>query len=274
MPSFPNYAKRSRQGLVQQIDTLLHQYLQRAKCIICITLYRGHWYKTLRSYIACFNKEALLIDEAVDKIFVAIFTNGLLKGKFLFSLYKNDLKTMSNVLYQATKYMNAENALLAREEKPKKRDRQEDVRQERGRKMNRTRDRWEDRHSKLPTERFINFIPLTTLIDQVLMPIKDNATLSWPSKLKGVLNRRSKDKYFHFHRDHGHDTSKCYDLKQQIETLIRQGKLQRFISKKRTYNNPLQEQPSKRNGKHPRLPLGDIKMIVGGTTASSSIRKA
>ena len=34
---------------------------------------------------------------------------------------------MSNVLYWATKYMNAEDALLARKEKPKKRERQEDA---------------------------------------------------------------------------------------------------------------------------------------------------
>ena len=67
----------------------------------------------LRSYITHFNKEALSIDEADDKIVVAAFMNGLWKGKFLFSLYKNNLKTMSDVLYRATKYMNAENALLA-----------------------------------------------------------------------------------------------------------------------------------------------------------------
>jgi len=58
---------------------------------------------------------------------VATFTNGLQKGKFLFSLYRNDPKTMSNVLYRATKYMNAEDALLVREEKSRKRKRQEDV---------------------------------------------------------------------------------------------------------------------------------------------------
>ena len=81
----------------------------------------------LRSYITRFNKEALSINEANDKILVAAFTNGLRKGKFLFSLYKNDPKTMSDVLYKATKYMNMEDALLAREEKPKKRERQEDV---------------------------------------------------------------------------------------------------------------------------------------------------
>ena len=76
--------------------------------------------ETLRSYITRFNKEALSIDEADDKILVVAFTNGLRKGKFLFSLYKNDPKTMSEVLYRATKYMNAEDTLLAHEDKPKK----------------------------------------------------------------------------------------------------------------------------------------------------------
>jgi len=81
-----------------------------------------------------------LIDEADDKILMAAFTNGLRKGKFLFSLYKNDPKTMSDVLYRVTKYMNAEDALLAREEKPKKRERQEDSQQDRGRKTTKTGD--------------------------------------------------------------------------------------------------------------------------------------
>ena len=77
----------------------------------------------MRSYISCFNKEALSIDEADYKILIAAFMNGLRKGKFLFSLYKNDPKIMSEVLYRAIKYMNTEDALLAREEKPRKRER-------------------------------------------------------------------------------------------------------------------------------------------------------
>ena len=88
--------------------------------------------ETLRSYISHFNKEALSIDEADDKILIAAFTNGLRKGKFLFFLYKHDPKAMSKVLYRATKCMNAEDALLAREKKPKKRERQEDTRPEEG----------------------------------------------------------------------------------------------------------------------------------------------
>ena len=76
---------------------------------------------------------------------------------------------MSDVLYRATKYMNIKDALLAQKEKSKKRERQEDAWQDRGRKMTRTGDRREDRRSKPPTGRFTNFTLLTTPIDQVLM---------------------------------------------------------------------------------------------------------
>ena len=50
-----------------------------------------------------------------------IFKNLLLKQAYV----KNDSKTMTEVLYRATKYMNAEDVLLAWEEKPKKRERQD-----------------------------------------------------------------------------------------------------------------------------------------------------
>ena len=57
----------------------------------------------MRFYITRFNNEAIWINEADDKILIVAFTNGLWKGKFLFSLYKNDPKTMFDVLYRATK---------------------------------------------------------------------------------------------------------------------------------------------------------------------------
>ncbi|XP_023883727.1 uncharacterized protein LOC111996020 [Quercus suber] len=97
-----------------------YKYKKSTTCLISIKQWED---EVLRSYIAHFNKEALLIDEADNKILVAAFTNGLWKDKFLFSLYKNDPKTMADVLYRATKYMNADDALLAHEEKPKKRER-------------------------------------------------------------------------------------------------------------------------------------------------------
>ena len=187
-----------------------HRYKKSTACLVSIKQRED---ETLRSYITRFNKEALSIDETDDKILIVAFTNELRNGKFLFSLYKNDSKTMSDVFYRVTKYMNAEDALLAQEEKPKKRERQEDTWQDRGRKTTRARDRWEDRRSKPTVGRFANFTLLIAPIDQVLMQIKDDAALMWPGKLKGGLSERFRDKYYRFHRDHGHDTSECYDLK-------------------------------------------------------------
>ena len=55
----------------------------------------------------------------------------------------------------------------------------------------------------------------------------------WLGKLKGDPSKRSRDNYCCFYRDHSHDMSEFYDLKQQIEALIRHGKLQQFVSKER-----------------------------------------
>ena len=124
-----------------------HRYKRSTTCLMSIKQRED---EMLRSYITRFNKEALSIDEVDDKILVAAFTNGLQEGKFLFSLYKNDPKTMLEVLYRATKYMNAKDALLAREEKPRKRERLEDARQDQGRKKLRTGDRRDERRPKPP----------------------------------------------------------------------------------------------------------------------------
>ena len=69
------------------------------------------------------------------------------------------------------------------------------------------------------------------------MQIKDEEALTFLGKLKGDPSKRSKDKYCRFHRDHDHNTSECYDLKQQIKALIRQGKLQKFVGKEGTEQN-------------------------------------
>ena len=65
-----------------------HRYKRSTACLMSIKQRED---ETLRSYITHF-KEALSIDEADDKILIVAFTNGLQNGKFLFSLYKNNLK--------------------------------------------------------------------------------------------------------------------------------------------------------------------------------------
>ena len=75
----------------------------------------------------------------------------------------------------------------------------------------------------------LHYTPLNVLLDQVLIQIKDDPSLKWPKNMKGDPNKYNKNKYCHFHRDHRHDTNECYDLKQQIESLIRHGMLRNFL---------------------------------------------
>ena len=50
-----------------------HRY---KKSITCLMNIKQREEETLRSYITCFNKEALLIDEVDDKTLIVAFTNG------------------------------------------------------------------------------------------------------------------------------------------------------------------------------------------------------
>ncbi|KAH7844884.1 hypothetical protein Vadar_032652 [Vaccinium darrowii] len=69
-------------------------------------------------------------------------------------------------------------------------------------------------------EKYQQYTSLVATVEQILDDLHDNPDLKWPGKLRYDLNKRSKDKWCRFHRDHGHATDDCINLKQQIEGLI------------------------------------------------------
>ena len=102
-------------------------------------------------------------------------------------------------------------------------------------------------------------------LEQVLMQIKDDPSLKWPEKMKGDPNKRNRNKYCCFHRDYRHDTDECFDLKKQIENLIRQEKLRNFLGR--------DHKDEKLKGKveeSSRPQLGEIRVIIGGTSTGQS----
>ena len=68
-------------------------------------------------------------------------------------------------------------------------------------------------------------------VDKILMQIKDEHYLKWPRPLHSSPHIRDKNKYCRFHKDHGHYTEDCRDLKEQITELIQKGKLQKYVKK-------------------------------------------
>ena len=88
--------------------------------------------------------------------------------------------------------------------------------------------------------------------------------------------KRGSTKYCEFHRDHGHRTDDCIQLRKKIEYLIQRGHLHRFVaSEGRDQASPLSpRQPAPTQHQQP---LGEIHVISGGFAwggESSSTRKA
>ena len=180
-----------------------------------------------------FTRETLEVDDVDDKVQLTTFKAGLKSREFVVSLAKNPSKMMAEILLKAQKYMNAEDALVAIRdvEKPRDKGRKDDDRrgQKRERPDRQTSDRGKRKDEKTP--RTVRFTPLVMPIDKILTQIKDKHYLKWPRPLHSSPNVCDKKKYCRFHRDHGHYTKDCRDLKEQIEELIRKGKLQKYVKK-------------------------------------------
>ena len=95
---------------------------------------------------------------------------------------------------------------------------------------------------------------------------------------------RNKSKYYHFHKDHGHNTDECHYLKNQTENLIQQGKLKRIVGRSgQHYRSRKDEAGSRPQDEDISLPqaqekekqqavAGEIQTIAGGLVAGGSSR--
>ena len=104
--------------------------------------------------------------------------------------------------------------------------------------------------------------------------------------MKSDPSTRDNTKYCEFHRDYGHRTDDCIQLKREIEFLIQRGYLRRFISSESQPQNQAQNQansaqqpppPPRQTTTQHQQPLGEIQVISGGFAGggeSSSTRKA
>ena len=60
------------------------------------------------------------------------------------------------------------------------------------------------------------------------MEIEKDESVRWPKPIRTNPEKRNKDLYCRLHKDTGHKTDDCRQLKDEIEFLIRTGKLTKF----------------------------------------------
>ncbi|GAA0141453.1 hypothetical protein LIER_02590 [Lithospermum erythrorhizon] len=93
--------------------------------------------------------------------------------------------------------------------------------------------------------------PLRVSISEVFSQVQDKQLLPKLARMRGAPGKRDKNKYYEYHRQHGHDRNECMILEEEIEKLIKRGYLRGFVGQDRggpqgrSYNPPCE-----RDGDH------------------------
>jgi hypothetical protein len=129
--------------------------------------------ESLRAYVHCFNEEAMKIDRPKKGVTLTAFMAGLQKGDFLYDLCEDPPETLSELMYEAQKHMNVEDALESMDDPPPKRrkdieDRKQEPAKQKVPKFSETPER---KWTTTPSIKFSSFTPLNTPIDKLLMQI-------------------------------------------------------------------------------------------------------
>ncbi|XP_021617921.1 uncharacterized protein LOC110618965 [Manihot esculenta] len=100
------------------------------------------------------------------------------------------------------------------------------------------------------------------------MAVQDKYFVQWPKPMRAEASRREPNKYYQYHRTHGHDTNSCYQLINEIERLIKRGHLRNFMKKlkgERPQQNAVAERPHRQGtGTVNDRSSGTINMIMAG----------
>ena len=81
-----------------------------------------------------------------------------------------------------------------------------------------------------------NFTPLTDTLENIFFATKDDVNYPTPPKMRVGNKMEKSGRFCRFHNQPGHDTNECRQLKEVIEQLLKENKLQQYV--KRSRNAP------------------------------------
>ncbi|GAU50806.1 hypothetical protein TSUD_410820 [Trifolium subterraneum] len=215
---------------------------------------RQNYTETLREYLARFSEATITVSNPNQEMFVAAFHNGLKAGHF------NERATQKSA-----------------PETPNKRIQGTTVARGKVRNPNATG------KATILTNRDIVLSPIT-----LLMLVEDQVTHSTglaplpPPRMHNTIMGPDTEAWCAYHRCKGHDTERCFRLRDLIEDLIRSGHLRKFLEDaakgkvaipKQIPNQQKGEGDSRNKGEKHRVAVNTISGGFAGGGESNSARK-
>ncbi|XP_011076537.1 uncharacterized protein LOC105160757 [Sesamum indicum] len=111
--------------------------------------------------------------------------------------------------------------------------------------------------------------------------VEKEGFLQWPGKMRDTPTKKNTHEYCRFHKDKGHNTEDCYQLRDEIERLVRQGYFKHLIdrraeagdcSKSRSHERHQKDEAGKSTARDNPPTKGIIHTISGGLTNRDSMR--
>ncbi|KAL2249904.1 UNVERIFIED_CONTAM: Retrovirus-related Pol polyprotein from transposon gypsy [Sesamum indicum] len=226
MPNLPKYdGTKDPQAHVATFDLVMNLYGQSSSINVklFLTTLMGkaqEWCtslpprdnETLKNFMGRFNNETLEVQDLRIDMMVSILIHGLKKGSFASALARDPPMDVEQLM-RLSRYR--------------------DSRRGEGDK----RQKFDKGRDPPYQPKYHNYIPLNTTRAKALMMVEKTVILQWPRHTRFTPSKKLSSKYCKFYRERGHDTEDCFQLKDEIERLVRQGYFKDLILRGREMDN-------------------------------------
>ncbi|XP_024027358.1 uncharacterized protein LOC112093363 [Morus notabilis] len=139
--------------------------------------------------------------------------------------------------------------------------------------------RQEDARRPRLFQKYDTYHELMVGVEEIYNQVGRGNLLRRPEPIKSDPSRRNPKKFCRFHGDVGHHTNDYADLKDEIERIIREGRLQEFRAERRPRNDGHGGQNDGRRQEEnhrpeDREPVGVIRTVLGGPYIGGDMRRS
>ncbi|GMN20847.1 hypothetical protein TIFTF001_043186 [Ficus carica] len=215
--------------------------------------------EALKKYLERFDRAVVQVESCTDETLMQAFREGIKDARLVWTLAYDRPPTFAQLRGIAWRHAEADEyvrgrGLASREHsrlpgRKSEKNQTDQGRQDKGKAVVVERS-GSNPSPRTPAGRFQQYTPLVTTIEHVLNQVTGRGLLRDLPPLWADRARRNQNKYCNFHKDVGHNTNDCIQLRDQIELLIRDGHLREFVERIITPTGP--SRPSQAARRNPR----------------------